>query len=892
MREIKNVLKKIFLLSLVCALVLSCTVTVFAFDRISMDTAELGGESVKTNGGVAFHGSYNYVYFKDVLLTGAKSIIISAKNDMSSGSDGERIIVRIDSPVGEVIGYVDIDVHTHVQVKDYKGSLKTVSGVHDLYFQSSIGTETGSAVTITGFELSGDTYTKEKYVPVSDSNIRDMHETTWALADDLGRRVATYEETGPVREGKKVGMFYWTWFTGFENTGAINISEFAKEHPEARNDYYNTAWPLELTKYYWNEPLFGYYSGIDYWVYRKHAEMLSAAGVDAIFFDATNGRKTWRRSYQVLFTALHDARADGVNAPKVCFMTPFTPSNAEIKENVKRVYLGAYKDDKWSDLWFYWEGKPLILAYTDTLIPIEGDKEDEALMNEIKSFFTFRGPQPSYTSGQTRENQWGWLEVYPQHGYTQNEDGSYEQATVGVAANHSYITHSLTAMNGPYVTGRSYTSVLGQDKSEGAYKYGYFFTEELKRGLEIDPELLFIDGWNEWTAGRNESWCGVKNAFPDTYDNEGSRDMEPTKGDMKDNYYALLVDAVRKFKGTEKRETAGEAKTININNMSDWNGVGPEFYGYKGIYERDAQGYGTVYKNSTARNNVYEAKVSYDDENMYFYALCSNEITAPEGSTWMNIYIDSDRNHATGYEGYDFLINYPEAGSVSKFSRSGELVKIGKAEFNVSGNELAIKVNKSLINISDFIDMEFKWVDNSGKDIMDFYTDGLCAPIGRFNFVYSMKEEKYLTDEERSTLKDTGAVQAGKNVGYVSGKKIYVKDSDSSVTSLNINGMIYVTSDFAAEALDVRAVYEPYKNMLKLRGEKDIYTVLGTLEARSDGYFKSLTNSVIAQNGTVYIPVSLFSDLYGYEVYIEKDHAIFGSAVSDQAKNTLMSLEF
>lgn len=886
--------KRTAMLMLAALTFLSCATGAAASDVYRAESAAAGTNAATADGGIWFRQPYGFFSISDVNLSGIRSVKITAKNNMTSGSDGERVILRLGGEKGEVIGHVNIDRHCPDNEEVFSGALtKAVSGTHTVYFQSSFANDNYRSMTIYKIEFSKSAYREEAYTPVPDSAIRNVHETTWALTDDLGRRAATYEETGPVREGKKVGMFYWTWHHDFETTEPFNNSEFAKEHPEVKHDYYNSLWPKTATKYYWNEPLFGYYGGTDYWVYRKHAEMLASAGVDAIFFDTTNNRSTWRRQYTVLFSALHDARADGVNAPKVCFMTNFSPTNVHAKENIKRIYLGAYKEGKWSDLWFYWDGKPLILAYTDMLEPVMDDPEDAALMEEIKSFFTFRGPQPSYTTGQVADNQWGWLEIYPQNGYTKKADGTYEEATVGVAANHSYIKHELTAMNDEYAMGRSYTSVLGQDKTQGAYKYGYFFSEQLKQALSIDPELMFIDGWNEWTAGRNSQWCGVANAFPDTYDNEGSRDMEPTKGDMKDNYFALLVDAVRKFKGTEKRAALGEEKTIDITDFSDWNSVTPTFYGYRGKYDRNYMGYGKVmYENYTARNNVTESKVSRDGEKLYFYAKASENITAPEGGSWMKIYIDSDRNRATGWEGYDYVINTPAPGDVSRLASDGTAQKIGSAEYNVSGTELAVGVTRALLGVTGTVDMEFKWVDNAQGDILNWYSDGSVTPIGRFNFVCSEKEEIYLPEEARAALSGTAAVSANKNSGYISGRKVPVYDADSTVTTKKINGISYVTADFAAEVLGMRAVYEPGKNMLKLKGEKLFYTVLGTNEARFGGELAALSNAVISENGKIYVPVTLFSDIFGYEVKTDNDVAVFGESVSDSALETAKGLAF
>ena len=41
--------------------------------------------------------------------------------------------------------------------------------------------------------------------------------------------------------------------------------------------------------HYWGEPLYGDYLSTDPWVIRRHAQLLSAAGIDTLIFDTTNG---------------------------------------------------------------------------------------------------------------------------------------------------------------------------------------------------------------------------------------------------------------------------------------------------------------------------------------------------------------------------------------------------------------------------------------------------------------------------------------------------------------------------------------------------------------------------------------------------------------------------
>ncbi len=859
------------------------------FSEIKTETAYSSNAVSKDGSGYHFTNPYGYLGFAKVDLTGAKSIIIKATNKVTGGYDGEWLQVRLDTPKGELIGTVEMGEYAPSEAIEFKGSLKATEGEHDIFLVSTISSRGSANARIESFTLSREEYKKDKYIPVPDEKIVDNHHSAWAMTDDLGRKVADFEEVGPLKEGKQVGIFYWTWHhRGVVDSKPVNMSEFAKKYPEAKYDYYHEAWKAAGDRYFWNEPLFGYYSNLDYFVGRKHAEMLANAGVDALFFDATNGASTWKSSTDVLFEALRDARADGINAPKIAYMTPFSPTNEDGKNNVTRIYLNTYKDGNWSDLWYYWEGKPLILAYTDWLKPLAGDGEDVKLMDEIKNFFTFRGPQPSYRGGQVLPNQWGWLELYPQNGYTKNEDGTFEQVAVGVAANHSYAKNSITAMNDNFAMGRSYTYLLGHDKSEGAYKYGYFFTEQLKRALEIDPEFMFITGWNEWRAGRYEVWGGIKNASPDTYDNEGSRDMEPTKGDMKDNYYALLVDAVRKFKGAEQVPAAGAEKTIDLSDISSWDGVTPEYINDKGIYERNALGIGKVlYENYTQRNNVIKSKVSRDSENLYFLAEAEKDIKKPVGDAWMKLYIDVDRNHATGWEGYDFVVNCPEAGVISSLNKDGSTNVLGDIEYVLSGKTVSLKIPRAILGIGETVNIEFKWVDNAKGDILNFYVDGKCAPMGRFNYIYSEKEQISLSSEERKALSGVTVVADGSNRAFVNGGKIYTYDPDTRYGAMRINGVMYIPTYFLTDALNLKTVWESERLILKLRGEDRIYTTVGTNEARKNGISLTLTNPATVIDGIPYIPVSLLKEALNLEIYENGYVVAFGKNINKAAVDAL-----
>ena len=105
---------------------------------------------------------------------------------------------------------------------------------------------------------------------------------------------------------------------------------------------------------------------------------------------------------------------------------------------------------------------------------------------------------------------------------------------------------------------------------------GLHFAEQWQRALEVDPEFIFITGWNEWMAGSavcedpsqealqalwdffpGPSWAGpgkqLKKGdryFIDQYNQEYSRDAEPMKGGHADNYYYQMLANIRRFKGS------------------------------------------------------------------------------------------------------------------------------------------------------------------------------------------------------------------------------------------------------------------------------------------------------------------------------------------------------
>ena len=543
----------------------------------------------------------------------------------------------------------------------------------------------------------------------------------WSATDALGRKVREYKEAGEKRKDKFVAIFYWTWHQGDDDTTyqVKNITEIVRKYPEAMKDYNHPAWGTNKPGFFfWEQPLLGYYKTTDPWVLRKHAEMLADAGIDAVFFDCTNGSITWQESYEALLKTWDKAQKDGVDVPKIASMLPFGAAPNSLI-SLRQLYHDLYKPGRYKNLWFLWKGKPCIMAYPDNLTDSPEDRE-------IASFFTFRPGQPDYVNGPKRNDQWGWLEDYPQHGYVKGADGKLEQVAVGVAQNASPETNGhCSAFNLPGSYGRSFTLRDGFDPRLDGYLYGWNFLEQWSRAFELDPELVFVTGWNEFIAGQwlpKDSWTGKPFSFVDEFDWEHSRDIEPNKGwgDKGDVYYLQLIDQVRKFKGMAPTEKVSQSKTIRIGKFEDWSDVAPFYKHYRGnTMHRDHRGrYDQYYKNTSGRNDIVGSKVACDSRNIWFYVETADDLSPQNDRNWMMLFIDVDRNKSTGWNGYDFIVNRvsPRNQKViieKNIGNRWEWEQVAASKFAVKNNKLELEIPRNILNLSGKpIDIEFKWNDN------------------------------------------------------------------------------------------------------------------------------------------------------------------------------------
>ena len=564
---------------------------------------------------------------------------------------------------------------------------------------------------------------------------------TWALTDGLGRNAPMKGEVKEKDPTKFVGLFYWTWHTEqSEGKVARNVTELLEKDPDAIRDFDAPLWEGLDSGYphFWNEPIYGYYKDTDAYVLRKQAELIADAGVDVIIFDCTNGTFLWESSYEKLFEVFSSAKEDGVHVPQIAFMLPFWDTEY-IRSDLITLYDKIYSQDRYRDLWFFWDDKPLIMGNPEALDP------KDAKEAEILEFFTFRANEPGYFAEDTRlgDERWGWCSDYPQtrFGVSGNRP---EQICVSVAQNAA--DGQLVAMNADAnVQGRAFSkedysysyeyageTVNCTSEMEDAELYGLNFQQQWDYAIAQDPQFIFVTGWNEWIAGRWSEWQGTPNAFPDQFNDAFSRDCEPSKGILMDHYYCQLVENIRRFKGIS--DVPQEEKGVKL-------------YSHyaKSTLVRDDDGWGDLhYQNDTMRNDFLGAEVSDDGDTIVMRIQTLNAITPNTDKAWMRVLIDSDRTGLSpNWEGFEYIVNRENPGSnkvtIERFTGGWQFETVGSAEYEVDGNQMILRIPVGTLGLkSDDVHFCFKLSDNmqNDGDIMDFYLNGDVAPGGRFTFVY------------------------------------------------------------------------------------------------------------------------------------------------------------
>jgi autotransporter-associated beta strand protein len=584
---------------------------------------------------------------------------------------------------------------------------------------------------------------------------RDLMADTWVATDALDRALPDHALAGPPRDGRPTAIFYFLWHTknSLGNDGprdmTLEISRLGG-YTDRRNPWADNPKWMEggnARSWYWSEPEAGYYSSDDEWVIRRHIAWLVAAGVDILAFDNTNGNpQIYQTAWVKIAETVRKMRREGMRIDlKFLFYT-----HADSPATVTWLYENLYRPGLYPEMWLQWGGKPAIVAYPNGI-----GAGETPLSGEVRNFFTLRSGWANV--GDSPSNEWQWIDsTTPQDwGWTTRQDipeqvpvaaGGWANSNLG----RSYFNRAQPIYDKDH---------LAAARTEGL---GKFFSEQFHYGLKLDPQLLFITGWNEWWAG---AWtadtyhpgynvldnpCAIgQRYFVDAYTAEYSRDIEPMKGSYGDNYYYQMVAANRLRKGVRPVPNASLALTAA---PTDFSGVGPAYADPPDdTFARNASTtFSNLanYTNTSGRNDFRTLKVARDGTYLYFYAETKDPVTAASGTNWMNLFVDTDCSRGTGWEGYDYVINFGGSGQVRRFTNNTWApTSAGSATVSVTGNTVVIRVSRATLGLgADPLKFDFKWADNfqTAGDISSFATSGDSAPDRRFNYRYQSAPEATL----------------------------------------------------------------------------------------------------------------------------------------------------
>lgn len=361
-----------------------------------------------------------------------------------------------------------------------------------------------------------DSYTKISYISTQEEITEDIMANTEKNYELYEKVVYNYEDVKCDQTG--VGLF-------------------EKSKPEDRlvGIAYSTWHRMTATwdSGTWSTPLIGRYASNKREAIAQHGKWLADADVDFVFVDWSNNTgyvpetmSKLRPDFRMIEEAtdiLFEEWAKIPNAPKICIFVgpghngPDSVKNGSHQKKVNQVYRDYIENEKNKDMYFYYEGKPLLMCYGATPTQygeIPSWNDDRFTIRWVTGFV---GQQPSLFDKETLQSYkyWSWEERGAQT-YTVN-NGVVEAVTCSAA------TRSQGKPGGSgYIP-------------ESGRKDGATFKKQFQRAMDLGAKIVLIVSWNEWNKGEQPS-------------EEISKDIEPSKAHGT-FYYDLMEEQIKKFKG-------------------------------------------------------------------------------------------------------------------------------------------------------------------------------------------------------------------------------------------------------------------------------------------------------------------------------------------------------
>ena len=580
--------------------------------------------------------------------------------------------------------------------------------------------------------------------------------------DALGR---SFGESSVYASDKDVGVFYSVWHSDHVgNNGILDITKLQEENPD-------DLWDVSVNTnfaHYWGEPLYGYYASDDPWVIERHLELFTMAGIDYLALDLTN-ISYYERNCRALFDKILEFQAQGWDVPQVMGLFSGCPYRGQVDiDKLNGFYNTFYKDSKYDSVW-YRKG-----AKNKPLIAIDMENEFKELSFELQNYFCFRNlmwPWSEYGTEQYRDMAWiDWCK----------EQQIFDVENLGMmsvsVAQHSdnvdprmsnSVDPSLKPLKYNYNRGRGWTyyeNEYSADYANYCNTYGTNNLELAHQGTNLQfcwdnahesRDLLsevLVTGWNEWIAFKNDYGDGTA-AFVDLCDMEFSRDLEMMKDGYGDNFYLQNMLNTRKFKNTA--ETIYRSSKMTPNSLFEaWEGARTYLDIVGDALERDwydaTRSEANRLKNNTNRNDIEKVTITDDGEYLYIQVTTVGDIVVEEDKTNnLNILLSIQGANDAKWEGYDYIVNRTPTtlGGVTTalekvaVNNQFEWSKAADCACYLNGKTFAVKIALSDLGISkgEKFTIDFKVADGISEqgNIIQYYIDGDCAPIGRLNYRYN-----------------------------------------------------------------------------------------------------------------------------------------------------------
>ncbi|GAO43093.1 hypothetical protein FPE01S_02_01970 [Flavihumibacter petaseus NBRC 106054] len=559
--------------------------------------------------------------------------------------------------------------------------------------------------------------------------------------DQFGRSFGTISG---YKEKKQVGIFYWPWIGQPYASGVYDATKITAL-PNGQKILYDFKFLNDSISptgqaHFWGEPLWGYYNSEDEWVIRRQMTMLTMAGVDFIVFDLTN-RVTYRKVYERVLATIESLQRQGQTPPRAVFYT-----HSQSFGTTWQVYEELYQPNLYPDAWYRVNGKPMIIAYTNEEDDIAEAKSrnDTAYRprpysEEIKNFFYFKKPQwpfdPTYPDG------FPWVEWK----FPQPLHGNIMSVTV---ASHPKVPMSRSITSGWINWGRGWDPDQQKNIAADVDK-GTFFQRQWDHALSVDPDTIFVGGWNEWIAYKQP--YGDEYMLCDAANREYSRDIEPMRDGYGDAFYVQLIKNVRQYKGLQNKIVPYPVHPINIDGgRQQWEEGGALFRNTDTLaIARD--NYGVTqkihYRQEAPRNNIQEMRVSHDRDNFYFLIQTEKAFQpAAKGQEGLQLLVGNGVPRLTGWHGYRYRIRLNEGNKVAgvyQLDNTGKAKTVGKAAVRINGNTVQLRVPRAALGTgSGSGSIYVKAADGIRLpgDILDYYVTGSALPLGSLSYSYAYGE--------------------------------------------------------------------------------------------------------------------------------------------------------